>query len=129
MRNTLIFVCLCGLAWGQLPDAPSHQFLDTRAKVLFTIGGGLVIADAMTTQHIIQAHGAEELNPLARPMVTRGWKGQIAASALGYGSALGLAYVFHRTGHHRMERLVPMVLVGAETAAVANNMVWNAGRR
>jgi hypothetical protein len=128
MKRTALFLAiLCGVAVGQnLPDAPSHQFWERRERILFTVGGGLVVIDSITTQHMIQAHGARELNPVARPLVNLGWRGQIVASSIGFGGAVGLSLLFHATGHHKLERIVPMVLLGAEAIAVTNNLVRDA---
>ncbi len=84
-------------------------------------------ADGVTTQHNL-AHHAQEMNPLARPLVVHGWAGQLGASALGYGGSLGLAYVFHRSGHHKLERLVLHIAIGGEAAMVTNNLARGQAR-
>lgn len=103
-----------------LPEAP-HKFLDTHTKVSLLVFGSLLAADGITTQQNL-AHNAHELNPLAKPLVDRGWAGQLAASALGGGSVLGLAYLFHQTGHRKLERFVLHFAIGAEAAIVGNNL-------
>ncbi len=83
--------------------------------------GGLLAADGVTTQQNL-AHHAQELNPVARPLVQHGWAGQLAASTLGAGGVLGLSYLFHRTNHHKLERVVLHVAIAAEAAMVSNNL-------
>jgi hypothetical protein len=63
------------------------------------------------------------MNPLARPLVTKGAPGQAAASFLGYGLGAGTAFLFHRTNHHRVERMVLNVAIGIEAECVVNNVV------
>lgn len=87
-----------------LPDAPSHKFFDRQNTAAFVTLGGLIAIDAVYTQRLTNSGVAHEVNPLWRPLVKQGWQGEMAASALGYSAALGVAYTFHKTGHHKMER-------------------------
>ncbi|HET7205920.1 MAG TPA: hypothetical protein VFI95_04995 [Terriglobales bacterium] len=103
-----------------LPEAP-HEYLDRHNKVSILVFASLLAADGISTQRNLANH-AQELNPFARPLVNRGWAGQLGASALGCGSALGLSYMFHRTGHHKLERFALHLAIGAEAAVVTNNL-------
>ena len=110
-------------ASGPLPDAPSHRpFWTGENKVGFSILGSLVAADAITTQRGLN-EGFHEMNPLMRPFVTRGAAGEAAGSALGFGVALGTVYLFHQTHHYKAERIAMRLMIGGETAVVANNLV------
>ncbi len=105
---------------------PSHKFFDRQNKLAFASLGALVAADAITTQQLTNSGAAHEANPLWRPLVRQGWPGEMAASALGYSAALGAAYTFHRTGHHKMERWVNWLSVAVEAANVGHNFyVWS----
>ena len=106
-----------------LADAPSHRFFDRQNKTAFALLGGLVAVDAARTQSMLGSHRYAEANPLARPLVQQGWPGEVAASAIGYGAALGLSYVLHRTGHHRMERCATWFMVAAETINDTRNLL------
>lgn len=123
----LVFILLVGgYASCQqvvLPEAPSHKFLDRKNAVAFSTMAGLVAVDAVTTQHLINEHHATEMNPLWRPMVTRGWQGEFAASALGYSAAVGLAYTFHKTGHHKLERWANWLMIGTEAGNDTRNLI------
>ena len=68
-------------ASGPLPDAPnqSRPFWTTENKVDFGILGGLVVADAITTQRGL-SEGFHETNPLMRPFVSRGAAGEAVGS-------------------------------------------------
>jgi hypothetical protein len=106
-----------------LPDAPSqHPFWTVETKASVGILAGLVAADAVTTQQGLN-EGLREVNPVMRPFVTRGAAGEAAGSALGFGTAVGVAYVLHRTHHYKIERIAMRVMVVGEAGFVANNIV------
>jgi hypothetical protein len=109
-----------------VPEAPSHVFLDRPAKIRFAILAGLIAADGITTQHVLNADGGKEVNPLARPFVTHGAAGQLAASALGYAVGVGGSYLFHRTGHHKLERFFQNAAIGVEAECFTDNLVQSA---
>lgn len=104
-----------------LPEAPPHKFFDRQNTLALASLGALVAADAVLTQHLTNSGVAQEANPLWRPMVRRGWSGEMAASALGYGAALGVAYTFHKTGHHKMERWANWFTVAIEAGNVGHS--------
>jgi hypothetical protein len=113
----------------QLPDAPSHhKFFDRQNTVAFTTLAGLIAEDAVTTQHLTQSGRAHEANPVWRPLVRQGWQGQMAASTLGFGAALGVAYTFHKTGHHKLERWANWLTVGMEAGVDCHNLLLAARR-
>ena len=88
---------------GHVPDAPSmHKFWNTENKIDFSIFAGQLAADAITTQRGL-SEGFREVNPLLRPLVTRGAAGQATASALSFGAGLGTVYLLHVTHHYRAE--------------------------
>ena len=105
----------------RLPDAPSHKFFDRQNKMAFASLATLVAADAVMTQRLTNSGVAHEANPLWRPLVRQGWEGEMAASALGYSAALGMAYTFHKTGHHKMERYANWLSVAMEGGNVAHS--------
>jgi hypothetical protein len=109
------------LATQNLPDAASAQtFWTVQTKVDFAIFSAELAADAITTQQGLN-RGMREMNPLARPFVTRGAAGQAAGSAISMGAAIGMAYLLHRTHHYKAERIAVRLLVLGEGAVVARN--------
>jgi hypothetical protein len=106
-----------------LPDAPSHKFFDRQNTVAFATLGGLIAIDAVATQRLTNSGVAYEANPLWRPIVKQGWQGEMAASALGYSAALGVAYTFHKTGHHKLERWANWLTVAMEAGNDAHNLL------
>jgi hypothetical protein len=129
----LALVVLTGYSAGAqqftVPDAPSqHKFFDRQNKVAFGTLAGLIAVDSITTQRLTNSGRAYEANPIWRPMVRQGWAGQTAASALGYASALGVSYAFHKTGHHKLERWANWLMVGMEGANDVRNVSMDANR-
>jgi len=102
----------------QLPAAPeSHKFWDRENKILFASTAAAAAADFAVTYQNLQS-GGKELNP-----VTRLFAGSTAGLAVNFAGettgVVGLSYLFHKTGHHRLERLTPVVNFGASAVAVA----------
>ena len=97
-----------------------HKFWDHKTKFLFGSAAALVVADVWTTRRII-SRGGHEFNPMARPFA--GSDAAFAAyRASSWGVYLGLSYLCHRKGWHRLEIIVPAVLISIDGAAVANNL-------
>ena len=111
-----------------LPDAPSHKFFDRQNTAAFATLGGLIAVDAVVTQRLTNSGVAHEVNPLWRPLVKQGWQGEMAASALGYGAALGMAYTLHKTGHHKIERWANWLTVGIEAGNDVHSLSIAASR-
>ena len=111
-----------------VPDAPStHKFWSTENKIDFSIFAGQVAADAITTQRGL-SEGFKEVNPLMRPLVTRGAAGQATASALSFGAGLGTVYLLHVTHHYRAERITLRLILAGEGALVGHNIALIRGR-
>jgi len=113
----------------KLPEAPtSHKFFDHTNIALHLTNFLLQTGDLATTRAIID-RGGVETNPLARPFVQRGIGGQVVASyAIGTGGTLLASYWMHRTGHHRIERFLPIAVSAVEGLALASNARLLAGR-
>jgi hypothetical protein len=100
-----------------LPEAPSHRFWDRKNSLLFVSSAAFSTADFFLTRSNLN-HGGQELNP-----VTRVFSGSTAGLAVNFAGetagVIGLSYVFHKTGHHRIERVISMLNIGASAAAVS----------
>jgi hypothetical protein len=109
------------VAVSSVPEAPSHHsFWDHENLALFATVGALSAADFAVTRTILQ-NGGKELNPVTR--LFSGSTAGLAANFAGETAAIiGLSYCFHKTGHHRLERLVPMVNIGSSAVAVAYDL-------
>ena len=128
---------LCGVSWAQGPvlsatstsveaspvvqtprleGTDRHKFWDRKNGVLFAAIAGMNVVDFAVTRSNLQS-GGQELNPLTRPFA-----GSSAGLALNFAGdtagVIGLSYFFHKTGHHKLERIVSMVNISASGAAV-----------
>ncbi|HUC28755.1 MAG TPA: hypothetical protein VMR80_04190 [Candidatus Acidoferrum sp.] len=123
-------------AQGPSPDAPTptiepaapvvtsssfaataeHRFWDKRNVALFAASAALSGADFTVTRANLQ-NGGRELNPIVR-IFGRSTAG-LAANFVGEtAGGIGLSYFFHKTGHHKLERMVSFVNIGASAGAV-----------
>lgn len=129
------------LAQGPLPDAPvpdapapavqpvlsgfvatgnpvfEHKFWDRENYALFAASAAMNTADFAVTRANLQS-GGRELNPMVRVFgrSTAGLAANFAGETFG---VVGLSYFCHKTGHHRMERMVSMVNIGGSMGAVS----------
>src|SRR3989475_2986421 len=116
------------VARDQLPDAPStRRFWSAENKIDLSIFAGQLAADAITTQRGL-SEGFREVNPLMRPLVTRGAAGQATTSALSFGAGLGTVYLLHATPHYRAERITLRLILAGEGALVGHNIALIRGR-
>jgi hypothetical protein len=100
-----------------LPEAPSHErFWDRENTFLFATSAALSTADFVVTRDNLRG-GGQELNP-----VTRVFSGSTAGLAANFAGetagVIGISYMFHKTGHHKLERYVSMLNIGSSAAAV-----------
>ena len=104
-----------------LPEAPSnHRFWDNQNRILFAAVAVLSAADFAVTRDNLR-NGGKELNP-----VTRLFSGSTAGLALNFAGEtagiIGLSYYFHKAGHHQLERITPMLNIGASSFAVVYDL-------
>jgi hypothetical protein len=133
----IIFVFSSSLvAQGPLPDTPSsgaispvpsgfvsptsensvHRFWDKENYALFAGVAATSGADFAVTRSNLQS-GGQELNPVVR-MFGRSTGGLALNFAGETAGVVGISYFFHRTGHHRLERLTSVVDMGISSGAV-----------
>ena len=102
------------------PEAPNHRFWDRENCVLFAASAAFSAADFVVTRDNLRA-GGQELNP-----VTRVFTGSTAGLAVNFAGetagVVGLSYIFHKTGHHKLERAVSMLNISASGAAVTYDL-------
>ncbi len=98
-----------------LPEAPSHHdFWDGKNRTLFLIHGSLEALDFGITHHNL-SRGGRELNPTGKALCESGTAGQLVFFGGGAAGVLGISYLFHRTGHHKLERAF-MVVASVDSA-------------
>jgi hypothetical protein len=98
-------------------EAPTHRFWDRKNTALFATSAAFTTADFFVTRANLQS-GGQELNPVTR-MFGRSSAGLAANFAGETIGVVGISYVFHKTGHHKLERAVSVVNIGSSAAAVS----------
>jgi len=104
-----------------VPEAPGdHRFWDRENSLLFATSAAFSAADFVVTRDNLRA-GGHELNP-----VVGVFGHSSAALAMNFAGetvgVVGLSYFFHKTGHHKLERVVSMLNIGGSAAAVSFGM-------
>ena len=103
-----------------LPEAPRHRFWDRENCVLFAANAVFSAADFVVTKDNLHG-GGQELNPVTR--VFTGSTPRLAVNFAGEtAGVVGLSYIFHKTGHHKLERAVSMLNMSASGAAVTYDL-------
>jgi hypothetical protein len=98
------------------PSAPTHRFLDAQNISLQSISIILMAVDVASTHRALQVPGAHESNPLAQSQGAL-----ISLKVAGAAAGLGIAYMMHKSGHHKAEKLIPVIFgVPSGLAAVHN---------
>ncbi|HUO24401.1 MAG TPA: hypothetical protein VMU61_01970 [Candidatus Aquilonibacter sp.] len=94
-----------------------HKFWDRKNCFLFATEAAFSAADFVVTKDNLQ-NGGRELNPVTRVFGTStpGLAANFAGQTAG---AIGISYLFHKTGHHKLERIVSMLNAGGSAAAVS----------
>lgn len=99
-----------------LSETASHRFWDRQNGFLFATNAALSTADFFVTRANLQS-GGQELNPVTG-MFGRSTAG-LAMNFVGESvGVVGVSYIFHKTGHHKLERAVSMLNIGASATAV-----------
>lgn len=100
------------------PLQSAHRFWDAKNAALFAGVGGARALDYASTQHFRKKGVNEWL--LTNRIVDN--KPLFAAIEVGGAAAsIGVAYLFHRTGHHKLERWVSVVHISVGTGGAIRN--------
>jgi hypothetical protein len=103
-----------------LPSAPivQHRFWDHKNILLFS---GIAVfrgLDYASTRNM-QARGREEI--LLPDDVVNNSAGFVSLEAAATATSVGISYIFHRTGHHKLERWISIGHIGVTGFGVARN--------
>ena len=88
---------------------------------LFATTAALSTADFIATRNNLQ-NGGRELNPVSRVFAgsTAGLAVNFAGETVG---VIAVSYLFHRSGHHKLERAVTILNIGASATAVSFDLL------
>jgi hypothetical protein len=100
------------------PSLETHRFWDKTNAALFVGVGAARTLDYVSTRHF-RDRGVDEWL-LTNDMVDNKalFVGMEAAATA---ASIGVSYLFHRSGHHKLERWVSLVHLGAGVAGSARN--------
>lgn len=98
-----------------------HHFWDKENLALFSTSAALSGADFYVTRSNLQS-GGRELNPIVQ-VFGRSSAGLAMNFAGETAGVIAVSYLFHRTGHHRLERLTSSVNISASAGAVAYGLM------
>ena len=101
---------------ASLGAGDNHRFWDRENSFLFATSAAFSAADFVVTKDNLRA-GGQELNPVVNVFghSSAGLAINFASENLGM---VGLSYFFHKTGHHKMERVVSLMNIGGSASAV-----------
>jgi hypothetical protein len=103
------------------PEAPRpHRFWDNENRALFATVAAFGAADFYVTRANL-ASGGRELNPVTR-LLSGSTPGLAVNFSLETASVIGISYIFHKTGHHKLERMTSVFNIGASGAAVGYDL-------
>ena len=97
---------------------PEHRFWDRTNILLFSGVAASRALDYTSTRHF-QARGDQEI--LIPDDVVNNSAGFAALEAAGAATSVGISYIFHHYGHHKMERWVSIVHIGVTGFGDARN--------
>lgn len=106
------------IAAPERPTQPDfrHPFWDKQNLALFSAVAALNAADFAVTRANLQ-QGGRELNPVVR-LFGRSTAGLATNFAGETAGVIALSYLFHKTGHHKLERITSIVNISASGGAV-----------
>jgi hypothetical protein len=99
------------------PQIPAeHKFFDRQQLTGLYVHTGVRLADTIKTCRELAHGGGEDWIP------TQSCAGIAAWQAGSVGLALGIGWLLHKHGNHRLERIVPWVGTGASAAGLTKSV-------
>jgi hypothetical protein len=95
---------------------PQHKFFDRQQWVALSVHGGVRLADTVVTCRKLSQGATEDWIP------TQSCGGIVAWQAGSVALALGVGWLFHKHGHHTLERITPWVGTGASAAGLTKSV-------
>ena len=90
------------------PQKPiEHKFFDQQQRFALYVHSGMRTLDTIKTCRVLAHGGREDWIPSKSCGVITAWQ------AGSVGLSLGVGWLFHRTGHHRLERITPWIATAA----------------
>lgn len=93
-----------------------HRFFDRQQLLALYVHAGVRLADTVKTCRAISHGGVEDWIP------TQSCAGITAWQTASVGLTLGVGWLFHKHGHHTLERITPWVGTGASVAGLTKSV-------
>lgn len=106
------------LSEAPIASPPMHRFWDHENLLLFSGVAAFRGLDYASTRNF-QARGRQEI--LLPDDVVNNSAGFASLEAAGVATSVGIAYMLHRTGHHRLERWLSIGHIGVTGFGAARN--------
>ena len=108
----------------ELPPAPAsqHRFWDRKNILLFSGVAAFRGLDYASTRNF-ERRGRQEV--LIPDDIVNNSAGFASLEAAGTAASVGISYLFHRTGHHKLERWVSIGHIGVTGFGVVRNYSLN----
>ena len=123
----LVLLVLCSVTYAGDPEKPAapepkpaHHFFDLKNSLAMSSLAVTLAGDSLSTQKGLSRPGFRETNPVARLFV-QSRAGAIIYGAGSFGLVTGGMYLAHKTGHHKLERIVPFGLAAWEGFLTVRN--------
>lgn len=116
--HLLFAICLLNF-FSSSASAQDHKLFDWKNVALQGVNIAAQTADFVSTDRALQIPGTREANPLMQSQSAR-VAVKVSAVAL-CGLSAVLAAKLHSSGHHRLERVLPLIYAAPSAAAAAHN--------
>jgi hypothetical protein len=100
------------------PEPKLHRFWDGKNAALFAGVAGARALDYASTRHF-RGKGVDEI--LLTNRIVDNKPLFVAIEAAGVAASIGVSYLFHRSGHHKLERWVSVIHISVGTAGAIRN--------
>ena len=117
MKAAAVILLLCIAVGAQ--DTP-HHFWDRKNITLHSAAIVLMAIDLGQSRSRIASGNWREDNPLARPFMGSNG-GAVGIGIISAVGPVGISWWAHRSGHHRIERLIPAGYAASSGVAIAHN--------
>lgn len=113
MKNIFAaLLLLASFASAQETDSAQHPFWDRQQVTAQSLQAAFHVADAVQTCYHLHEGWVERTSPF------QSCSGNVAWMAGATGTSVGISYLLHRTGHHKLERLTPYMFATSSTVAI-----------
>ena len=112
-----------GALGSRASEVPPHRFWDRENVLLFAGVGAVRMLDYASTQHF-RSQGVDEWllsNDIVdnKPLF-------LGIELAGVAASIGVSYLLHRTGHHKVERWISFIHIGVGVAGSIRNYTLSA---